>query len=260
MDKKQVLELIKSALLTIKKDPTSVEAVEKNLSKDDMPHAPNTPEDKAHDVIEEDESIKQALAILDTPEKRAKMLEHLRSLSDESQQRSPENQDAGQELIEKAVPSDIKSSRRKAALKEKAARGLPKYKDMGTHQSPDNPHAGHKYGINPQSSSDKQGVSVMGHHIRSKSDPVIPLKEQAKDKIQYLKEASKPNLPKSELEKEETKHDRCARKVKEANPEIKNPHAVCVSVGVKPSKWKKSEMIKNELKKEWKPKFKKGCK
>lgn len=38
----------------------------------------------------------------------------------------------------------------------------------------------------------------------------------------------------------ETKHDRCARKVKESNPNIDNPHAVCIAAGVEPEKWKKS--------------------
>lgn len=49
-------------------------------------------------------------------------------------------------------------------------------------------------------------------------------------------------LKKSEvLSKGETKHDRCVEHVKENSPEVKNPHAVCVAEGVKPSKWNKSE-------------------
>lgn len=38
----------------------------------------------------------------------------------------------------------------------------------------------------------------------------------------------------------ETKHDRCAREVKEKSPDVRNPHAVCVSAGVEPDAWKKS--------------------
>jgi len=44
-----------------------------------------------------------------------------------------------------------------------------------------------------------------------------------------------------ELFKAETKHDRCVEHVKENSPEVKNPHAVCVAEGVRPSKWGKSE-------------------
>lgn len=49
-----------------------------------------------------------------------------------------------------------------------------------------------------------------------------------------------------ELLKGETKHDRCVEHVKENSPEVKNAHAVCVAEGVKPEKWKKSELEKGE--------------
>lgn len=71
------------------------------MVKDDMPHEPNSPEDKAHDVVEEGEHIKHALAILDTPEKQKQMLEHLRSLIEESDLRSTENEEAGKAPKEK---------------------------------------------------------------------------------------------------------------------------------------------------------------
>lgn len=71
------------------------------MVKDDMPHEPNSPEDKAHDVVEEGEHIKHALAILDTPEKQKQMLEHLRSLVEQSDLRSPENEEAGKAPKEK---------------------------------------------------------------------------------------------------------------------------------------------------------------
>lgn len=38
---------------------------------------------------------------------------------------------------------------------------------------------------------------------------------------------------------QQTKHDRCVEEVKEKSPEVDNPHAVCVSAGVEPEKWKK---------------------
>lgn len=37
----------------------------------------------------------------------------------------------------------------------------------------------------------------------------------------------------------ETKHDRCAREVKEKSSDVENPHAVCVAAGVEPEKWSK---------------------
>jgi len=49
-----------------------------------------------------------------------------------------------------------------------------------------------------------------------------------------------------QMDKAETKHDRCVEHVKENSPDVSNPHAVCVSEGVKPSKWKKSEDMKKQ--------------
>lgn len=77
------------------------------MRKDDMPHAPNSPEDKAHDVAEGDDSIQHAMKILDTPEKRKAMLEHLRTLESQDQQRSEENREAGEAPQEQsAAPMD----------------------------------------------------------------------------------------------------------------------------------------------------------
>ncbi len=52
----------------------------------------------------------------------------------------------------------------------------------------------HYYGINHQSSRHEPGVSVVGGHIRDKSDPVIPLREQRQDNIDQMKKATKPKL------------------------------------------------------------------
>ena len=38
-----------------------------------------------------------------------------------------------------------------------------------------------------------------------------------------------------------SKHDRCVEGVLESNPDVGNPHAVCVAAGIEPEKWKKSE-------------------
>lgn len=40
--------------------------------------------------------------------------------------------------------------------------------------------------------------------------------------------------------KAKSKHDRCVEKVKQQNPSVENPHAVCVAAGVRPASWKKS--------------------
>lgn len=111
--------------------------------------------------------------------------------------------------ILKEVISDLKKAkgeekqrRKVAASKEMRSRGLPKYKKNpdGKSFGPDNPHAGHYFGINHQAEfgGHKKGTSVVGAHIRDKADPVIPLREQRADNIKDLKGASKPNLPKSE--------------------------------------------------------------
>jgi len=49
------------------------------------------------------------------------------------------------------------------------------------------------------------------------------------------------------MEKGETKHDRCVEHVEENSPGVTNPHAVCVAEGVRPGKWKKSELEKHGL-------------
>lgn len=45
------------------------------------------------------------------------------------------------------------------------------------------------------------------------------------------------------MHKKETKFDRCVEHVKEQSPEVKSPEAVCVSQGVRPEKWGKSEEL-----------------
>ena len=41
----------------------------------------------------------------------------------------------------------------------------------------------------------------------------------------------------NDLNKAESKHDRCVKDVERNSPEVKNAHAVCVAEGVKPAKW-----------------------
>jgi hypothetical protein len=88
-----------------KKIKACMEKMQKeSMDKDDKPHLPGTPEDKAHDVVEEGESVKEAIHGLKdkSEDSKKEMLSHLRSLKDKSQLRSPENREAGKEPHEKA--------------------------------------------------------------------------------------------------------------------------------------------------------------
>lgn len=71
-------------------------------------------------------------------------------------------------------------------------------------------------GINPQSKRHKQGVSVVGGHIRDKADPVIPLKEQREDNVKKLKSMPKANLPKSEKNPDEKEDAELGEQVEQA--------------------------------------------
>jgi hypothetical protein len=141
-----------------------------------MPHSPNSPEDKAHDIVEEDESIKHALSILDTPEKQKKMFEHLRTLQDEAELRSPENEEAGkEEAMEKARIDEGKTSKQKVSARQKRNEEMWPQRDKGIHRSPS------AYSDLPKDQSVKSHKKVMYD----------------------LKQMPKPNLPKSEMAKEE---------------------------------------------------------
>ena len=62
------------------------------MSKDDKPHPTGSPEDKAHDVVEDKESVKEAMAgVHGGSKERSEMLSHLRTLDDPSKLRSPHN-------------------------------------------------------------------------------------------------------------------------------------------------------------------------
>lgn len=64
------------------------------VKKDDKPHAPNSPEDKAHDIVEEGLSIKQASKDLGKESQIKKMFNHLRSKK-AGWTRSPANREKG---------------------------------------------------------------------------------------------------------------------------------------------------------------------
>ncbi len=114
MNSKSLLDTAKALLKAAKEKPEQFQDIKKTsaenlapaangqeaMKKDDMAHAPNTPEDKAHDVQEHTDSLQSAMALLDTPEKQKAMLEHLRSICEPSQERSADNQAAGQTTAE----------------------------------------------------------------------------------------------------------------------------------------------------------------
>lgn len=149
------------------------------MSKDDMPHEPNSPEDKAHDIVEEGDSIQQALAILDTPEKQKQMFEHLRTLVEQSEHRSEENQEVGQESEE----------------------GMEK-EEKGVHEARYGRGAGKsKAGVFAHSAKIHEDL---GHEMSAEQDRVRA-RSLHREKLNELKDMPKPNLPKSEegMEKSE---------------------------------------------------------
>lgn len=77
------------------------------VEKDDKPHAPGTPEDKSHDVVESGEPLKSALDELAYTSMKKKFFEHLRTLNDPKNLRSEENQEAGKEPTEKACDKKL---------------------------------------------------------------------------------------------------------------------------------------------------------
>lgn len=96
MDSKKVLEMAKTLLKAINENPEGLEETLNKgyVKKDDKPHLPNTPEDKAHDVAEDGEKLPEALEQVKGD--KSKMLSHLRTLTDDSKKRSPENKKAGE--------------------------------------------------------------------------------------------------------------------------------------------------------------------
>lgn len=79
------------------------------VKKDDAPHEPGSPEDAAHDVVEEGSSLKDEIEQL-SPEERDDMLRHLRTLKDKRKHRSPENQEVGKAEMEVA-PKNSKNKK-----------------------------------------------------------------------------------------------------------------------------------------------------
>lgn len=75
-----------------------------DMAKDDMTHSPNSPEDKAHDIVEEGQSVQDAAQDLGSLPEIQKMFNHLRNRKkDENWERSPENRQAGMEKGEEST-------------------------------------------------------------------------------------------------------------------------------------------------------------
>lgn len=74
------------------------------MAKNDEPHAPNSPQDLAHDVKEHTKKLHTALHLLDKAG-RAKMMEHLRGANKPGWDRSEANKEAGDEHSYHAVKS-----------------------------------------------------------------------------------------------------------------------------------------------------------
>lgn len=74
-----------------------------SLQKDDAMHPPKSPEDEAHDVVEEGQSIRSATKELGSNEKISSFFKHLRSLRNERNLRSQENQAAGSDRLDSAL-------------------------------------------------------------------------------------------------------------------------------------------------------------
>ena len=105
-------------------------------------------------------------------------------------------------------------------VKAKAVEHLKKKEELEK-ASPQNQNAAHRDDLNiPQPDAPKANEKI----IDSRKE--IKLKKFMDRKME--KRAG-----------QESKHDRCAEEVEAKNPDVQNPHAVCVAAGVRPAKWSK---------------------
>ena len=85
-------------------DPIADAKIKKPVMKDDKPHPAGSPQDKAHDVVEQGQKLPQAMAQAKGGSAgQAKLLAHLRTLKDSSKLRSPANQAVGKCSYNKAM-------------------------------------------------------------------------------------------------------------------------------------------------------------
>lgn len=273
MEKTKVLKDILTLLKAAKTSPEQFA----QLIKDDMPHPANSPEDKAHDVAEEDESLKQALSLLDTPEKRAKMLEHLMTLSDESQHRSEENQEVGMEKEEhdEKEESEEKEDMEKRCWdgykpvpgKKAYSKGSCVKKDEDKESEEDSKEKEESKEKKDMSKSEKSPLELAKELLKAAKEAPEQFAELTKSMAPAAAPApkpaasAKPAMPKVKApsmkvagmaKEEDEEHDEKDEKKDDMEKKAKDM-SKCGSM--KMSK----EEIKADLKKEWKPKFKKDC-
>lgn len=186
--KKRVGELAKRIKACIEK--MQMDKIQKeSMDKDDKPHQSGTPEDKAHDVAEEGESVKQALEGLKDKgaDSKEEMLSHLRTLKDKSQLRSEKNKEAGKESHEKSE--------------------LQKESSKSVHGIPGKNRPLHSRGIHetvrvssPKFGGEAKEKSLAGLKVRR--GDISGAKQAHKEIIEELKSNRSAKLPKSELEKQ----------------------------------------------------------
>ena len=173
---------------------------EDGMEKDDMPHEAGSPEDSAHDVVEEHSSLQEELADL-TPEEQSEMLTHLIMLKDKRQLRSPENQEVGMDKAgdKETPPTHIEGVHKPLVDKEGQYYSTDKGRSsagskaiMGTSYKRGQVYHGST--MNP----------VKGEMAQKLSDKNIgEAKQQHHSVLSEMKQMPKPNLPKSEMEKSE---------------------------------------------------------
>jgi hypothetical protein len=112
----KVLDTAKELLAKMQENPELAQKLSKayeaakvkkeELDKNNAPHKSGSPEDKAHDIVEEHEKLKHAITNL-SPEGKAKMLAHLRTLHSQENLRSKANEEVGKaEIKEKVVDGE----------------------------------------------------------------------------------------------------------------------------------------------------------
>jgi len=86
----------KNEIMGYPEAPADAMAMNEDCYKDDAPHAPGSPEDSAHDVVEEGADLQEELKDLSSEEKK-EMLAHLRTLKDKRKLRSEDNREKGKD-------------------------------------------------------------------------------------------------------------------------------------------------------------------
>lgn len=176
-----------------------------SIKKDDKPHAPNSPQDAAHDVVEEHKPLQAELNSLDSKSSKQKLLDHLRSLKDKSQLRSPENQEIGQSPMEKGSAMPAPAPAPSAGSMKKPTKPkptiMPSMQMKKDDEHPRNPLRHRK------PASDVKGVHISGNKpeigqshagYENEKGRTDAAKEQHKNVLKEIRSMPSPKLGKSE--------------------------------------------------------------